>query len=80
MLKELAWEDFTIQSQFRNSYLLILICKDQTRAISLMEFMNTNLPTLRVSMNLETLEYSIYFFFKDTSESLEYNTGKTEKM
>ena len=31
-------------------------------------------------MNLETLEYSIHFFFDNTSESLEYKTGKTEKI
>ena len=79
LLKTMAWEDFSIQSHSTYGYLLILICKDEPSARNLLLFLNKNTPTVRVSMNSKTLEYSIHFFFKNTSESLEYKTGKTIK-
>ena len=79
LMMAIGWEDVVIKVNLNNAYILVLVSQTESTASKLHHFLHDHLPVVRVSMNSETLECSIHFFFENEKESLEYKTGKTNK-
>lgn len=77
-LVDVQFYDLSIQSLSSGKNVLILICKQEEESNKLVDILNQYAFDLKISMNEQSGNYSLDFYFIDSDIGFQFDTGKSE--